>query len=110
MYPGLFYQFSIQAENSKVCRKVTNHIHEDRKAKGWETDPADLSLVPGAYNKTAKYLQGYTYNTFGIPTVVSEHNVERWYKLHSKESFVHAVECFGNMIIQTALAKLKILK
>lgn len=108
--PGLYYQFSIQAANSAVCLKVVNHINEEIKAKGWESDPIDLMKIPGAYNKSSVFLQGYAYNHFGIPTLVVEHNVDRWYDLHTAESFRHAVECFGNQMIQTALAKLKILK
>jgi len=108
--PGLYYQFSIQAANSAVCRKVINHIQEELKAKGYEKDPADLSLIPGAYNKSSVYLQGYAYNHFGIPTLVVEHNINRWYEVHSADAFRHAVECHANHIIQTALAKLKLLK
>jgi len=108
--PGLFYQFSIQASNSMVCRKIVNHIQEELKRKGWENDPADLTKIPGAYNKSSVYLQGYAYNRFGIPTLVVEHNVDKWYDLHTASSFRHAVECYGNNMIQTALAKLKILK
>ena len=108
--PGLYYQFSIQAPNSAVCRKVVNHVHERLKAHGWESDPADLSLIPGKYNKSSVYLQGYAWNRFGIPTLVVEHNSERWYAPHSEAGLQHAVECYGNFLIQTALAKLKIIR
>ena len=108
--PGLYYQFSIQAPNSAVCRKVVNHIHERLKAHGWEKDPADLTLIPGKYEKSSVFLQGYAWNRFGIPTLVIEHNSCRWYEEHSAEGLQHAVECYGNFLIQTALAKLKIVR
>ncbi len=107
---GLYYQFSIQAPNSAVCRKVVNHIHERLKEHGWESDPADLSLIPGKFNKSSVYLQGYAWNRFGIPTLVVEHNSERWYAPHSEAGLQHAVECYGNFLIQTALAKLKVIR
>ena len=107
---GLYYQFSIQAPNSAVCRKVVNHIWEGLKARGWESDPADLSLIPGKYEKGSCYLQGYAWNRFGIPTLVVEHNNDRWYPLHSAQALQHCVECYGNQLIQTALAKLKLVR
>lgn len=108
--PPLYYQFSIEAKNSTACRKVINHIFEELKKRGWEQNPTDLKLIPGAYHKSNVYLQGYAYNHFGIPTLVAEYHKDRWYPIHSAEGFRFAVECFGNHIIQTALAKIKICK
>ncbi|MBE6594171.1 MAG: hypothetical protein E7644_00070 [Ruminococcaceae bacterium] len=103
----LYYQFSMQAANSAVCRKVANHIHQRLLDLGRETGEPDLSLIPGKYHKSNGFLQGYCWNTFGIPTLVAEHNPLRWYEEHSAESLQWATECYGNFIIQHALAKLK---
>ena len=104
----LYYQFSMQAANSKLCRKVSNHIHQELLKRGWEQGEADLKYLPGKYNKSDKYLQGYCWNTFHIPTLVVEHNRDRWYEEHAAEALQWGTECYGNFIIQTALAKLKI--
>lgn len=103
-FPALFYQFNIQAENSAVCRKVINHIYHRLLEKGYEKE-ADMSFIPGRYIKNTCFLQGYAYNELGLPNIVVEHNEERWYPYHSAEAFSHAVECYGNFIIQTSLAK-----
>jgi hypothetical protein len=104
----LYYQFSIQAGNSAVCRKVANHIHQRLLDLQRETGEPDLSRIPGKYNKSNAFLQGYCVNTFGIPTLVAEHNPRRWYEEHSAESLQWATECYGNFIIQHALARLKL--
>ena len=104
----LYYQFSIDAPNSALCRRVTNHIFEDLKARGLLTaDPVDISRVPGKLNKQNIYLQGYTWNTYGIPTLVAEHEHENYAEMHSALGLELAVDYFGNFMIQTALAKLK---
>ncbi len=103
----LYYQFSLQAGNSAVSRKVANHIHQRLLDMGRETGEPDLSLIPGKYNKSNVFLQGYCWNTFGIPTLVAEHNPQRWYEEHSSESLQWATECYGNFIIQHALTGLK---
>ena len=102
----LYYQFSIQAPNAQVCMKVTNHIYEDLKKRGL-ANPPDIHLIPGAYNKTDVFLQGYVWNHFGIPTLVVEHMHERYFPLHSAESLQLAAEYYGNFMIQTALCKFK---
>ena len=104
----LYYQFSMQAANSNVCRKVSNHIQQELLKRGWEHGEADLKYLPGKYNKSDKYLQGYCWNTFGIPTLVVEHNRDRWYDEHSAPALQWGTECYGNFLIQTALAKLKL--
>ncbi|MBO7274960.1 MAG: hypothetical protein J6V15_01155, partial [Clostridia bacterium] len=76
--------------------------------RGWEHGEADLKYLPGKYNKSDKYLQGYCWNTFGIPTLVVEHNRDRWYDEHAAEALQWGTECYGNFLIQTALAKLKL--
>ncbi|MBR5903075.1 MAG: hypothetical protein IKZ15_02475 [Clostridia bacterium] len=106
----LYYQFSMQAKNSKVCRKVSNHIQQELLKRGWEKGEADLKYLPGKYNKSDKYLQGYCWNTFGIPTLVVEHNRDRWYDEHAAEALQWGTECYGNFLIQTALAKIKIIE
>ncbi|MBQ8339844.1 MAG: DUF2817 domain-containing protein [Clostridia bacterium] len=103
----LYYQFSMQAGNSAVCRKVANHVHQRLLDLGREAGEPDLRLIPGKYHKSNGFLQGYCWNTFGIPTLVAEHNPQRWYEEHSAESLQWATECYGNLIIQHALAKLK---
>ena len=50
------------------------------------------------------------WNTFGIPTLVVEHNRDRWYDEHAAEALQWGTECYGNFLIQTALAKLKIIE
>jgi len=103
----LYYQFSMQSANSNVCRKVANHIQQRLYDMGRETGEPILSNIPGKYNKSNLFLQGYCYNTFNIPTLVAEHNPGRWYEEHSAESLQWATECYGNLIIQHALAKIK---
>lgn len=109
-FPSLFYQFNVQASNSAVSRKVINHIFERLKEKNYETAPADLSFIPGKYIKSTHFLQGYAFNVLNISNIVIEHNEDKWYPLYSAEGLQFAVECYGNFVIQTALAKLKILK
>ena len=104
----LYYQFSMQAANSNVCRKVSNHIQQELLKRGWEHGEADLKYLPGKYNKSDKYLQGYCWNNFHIPTLVVEHNRDRWYDEHSAPALQWGTECHGNFLIQTALAKIKI--
>ncbi len=103
----LYYQFSIQAPNAPLCLKVTNHIYEDLKRRGLAGAP-NVRLIPGAYNKSDVYLQGYAWNKLGIPTLVIEHEHLRYYPMHSAENLQLAAEYYGNFIIQTALAKLKL--
>ena len=103
----LYYQFSMQSGNSNLCRKVANHIQQRLLDMGREQGEPILSNIPGKYNKSNLFLQGYCYNTFNIPTLVAEHNPGRWYEEHSAESLQWATECYGNYIIQHALAKLK---
>ncbi len=105
----LYYQFSIDAPNSALCRRVTNHIYEDLKARGLvSADPVDIHLVPGALNKQDKYLQGYCWNHFGIPTLVVEHEHQNYAEPHSALGLELAVDYYANFLIQTALAKLKL--
>ena len=104
-YPGLWYQFNVQAKNAAVSFKCINHIAECVKARGYEKE-IDLSKIPGKYIKRNAFLQGYAYNELGIPNIVIEHNLGRWYETRSAEAFAYAVECYGNFIIQTALADL----
>ena len=104
-FSGLFYQFNMQAANSDVCRKVINHIYHRLLEKGYEREP-DMSMIPGRYITNTCLLQGYAWNELGLPNIVVEHNEERWYPYHSSEAFLHAVECYGNFIIQTALSEL----
>jgi hypothetical protein len=104
----LYYQFSMQAANSNVCRKVSNHIQQELLKRGWEHGEADLKYLPGKYNKSDKFLQGYCWNNFHIPTLVVEHNRDRWYDEHSAPALQWGTECYGNFLIQTALAKLKL--
>ena len=107
---AMYYQFSIEAANSLVSRKVSNHVFEDLKKKGWVEGIPQMRLIPGNLKKNSKYLQGYFYNKYGVPTIVCEHNQSRWYEYHSAEGMETAVKYYGNHIIQTALAKLKIVK
>jgi len=107
-YLDLYYQFSIQAPNAPLCLKVTNHIYEDLKRRGY-ANPPDIHMIPGAYNKSDMYLQGYTWNHMGIPTLVIEHEHLRYGPMHSAQNLHLAAEYYGNFIIQTALAKLKLL-
>ncbi|MBQ3865996.1 MAG: succinylglutamate desuccinylase/aspartoacylase family protein [Clostridia bacterium] len=106
----LYYQFSIDAPNSALCRRVTNHIYEDLKARGLLSDPVDITRIPGALDKDDKYLQGFVWNHLGIPTLVVEHEHLNYAPVHSAFNVELAVEYYGNFLIQTALAKLKLLK
>ena len=67
----------------------------------------DIRMIPGAYNKNDMYLQGYAWNHMGIPTLVIEHEHLRYAPMHSAYNLQLAAEYYGNFIIQTALAKLK---
>ena len=103
--PGLWYQFNVQAKNAAVSFKCINHVAECVKARGYEKE-IDLCKIPGKYVKSNAFLQGYAYNELGLANIVIEHNVGRWYEMQSAEAFAYAVECYGNFIIQTALADL----
>ena len=87
----LYYQFSIQAPNTPMCLKVTNHIYEDLKQKGL-ANPPDVQMIPGAFNKSDVFLQGYIWNNFQIPTLVVEHEHLRYYPMHSAENLQLAAE------------------
>ena len=106
----LYYQFSIQAVNSQMCRRVTNHIYEDLKKRGLVSDPVRMDLIPGGYEKHDKYLQGYAQNRLGIPTLVVEHEDRKYAEHHSALGVELAAEYYGNFIIQTALSKFKLNK
>ena len=107
----LYYQFSIQAPNAQLCLKCTNHVQEDLKRRGLAKETPYMGLIPGGYNKHDKYLQGFAWNHFGIPTLVCEHQHEHWDEgLHSALGLELCVDYFGNFMIQTALAKLKLIK
>ena len=106
----LYYNFSVQAPNCALCCRTTNHIYEDLKKRKLAKIPTVMSLVPGAYDKHDKYLQGYAWNRLGIPTLVCEHMHEHYAEEHSALGLELAAEYYGNFIIQTALAKLKIIK
>jgi len=106
----LYYQFQIQSNAAPCWLKTINHIYEYLKDKGLTNEPTDLSYIPGKYDKSDAYLQGYFYNHFGVPTLVAEHHHLRWYPMHSAENMQLAVDFYGNFIIQTALAKLKLIK
>ncbi len=104
----LYYNFSVQAPNCALCCRVTNHIYEDLKARGLADCPPVMELIPGAYEKHDKYLQGYAWNRLGIPTLVAEHQHEKYAEPHSALGLELAVEYYGNFMIQTALARLKL--
>ena len=106
----LYYQFQIQSDAAPCWLKTINHIYEYLKGRGLTNEPTDLSYIPGKYDKSDKFLQGYFYNHFGVPTLVAEHHHHRWYPMHSAEGMQLAVDFYGNFIIQTALAKLKLIK
>ena len=101
--PGLWYQFNVQAKNAAASFKCINHVAELVKKRGYEKE-IDLCKIPGKYIKSNAFLQGYAYNELSLPNIVIEHNVGRWYDMESDEAFAYAVECYGNFIIQTALA------
>ena len=103
----IYYNFSVQAPNCALCCRVTNHIYEDLKKRGLAQFPTNMYQIPGAYDKNDKYLQGYAWNRFGIPTLVVEHQHEHYAEEHSALGLELAVEYYGNFMIQTALAKLK---
>jgi len=103
---GLWYQFNMQAKNSTVTRRVINHVWHRLVEKGYESEP-NLVRIPGRYVKSTCFLQGYAYNVLGLANIVVEHNESRWYPYHSSEAFCHAVECYGNFLIETARADLK---
>jgi len=105
----LYYQFSIQAPNAPMCLRVTNHIYEDLKKRGIASPP-NVSYIPGAYNKQNKYLQGYVWNHYHIPTLVVEHEHRKYYPMHSAENLQLAAEYYGNFMIQTVLEKYKLVK
>ena len=105
----LYYQFSIEAPNSALCRRVTNHIYEDLKARNLlSADPVDISRIPGGLYKDDKYLQGFVWNHLGIPTLVVEHEHQNYAPMHSALGTELAVEYYGNFLIETAKAKLKL--
>jgi len=103
----LYYQFSIQAPNAPMCLKVTNHIYEDLKKRGFDIPP-NVEMIPGAFNKSDVYLQGYVWNHLQIPTLVVEHEHRRYFPMHSAENLQLAAEYYGNFLIQTALGRYKI--
>ena len=104
----LYYQFSIDAPNSALCRRVTNHIYEDLKKRGLlSKDPVDISRIPGALYKEDKYLQGFVWNHLGIPTLVVEHEHQNYAEPHSALGLELAVEYYGNFLIETAYGRLK---
>ena len=105
----LYYQFSIQACNAPMCLRVTNHIYEDLKQRGL-ANPPDVHMIPGAFNKSDVFLQGYIWNHFGVPTLVVEHEHLRYYPMHSAENLQLAAEYYGNFMIQTALGKYKLIQ
>ena len=78
-------------------------VEKEIKKRGYEKE-IDLCKIPGKYIKSNAFLQGYAYNELSLPNIVIEHNVGRWYDMESAEDFAYAVECYGNFIIQTALA------
>lgn len=98
----LYYQFSIQAPNAPACLKTVNHVYEDLKQRGEAQDPTDLHLIPGKYEKSDKFLQGYVWNHFGVPTLVAEHLQVR-FGLHSSRSASMAVTYYGNCLLQNAM-------
>ena len=106
----LFYAFPIESEAAPCWLKTTNHIYERLKSQGLTHEPTPLTHVVGKYRKAERFLQGYIYNNFGVPALICEHHHHRWYEQHSGKSLQFACEFYGNFIIQTALAKLKITK
>ena len=104
----IYYNFSVQAPNCALCCRVTNHVFEDLKRRGLAKSPTVMTQIPGAYDKHDKYLQGYAWNRLGIPTLVCEHQNEAFAESHSALGLELAVEYYGNFMIQTALAKLKL--
>ena len=106
----LFYTFPIESEAAPCWLKTTNHIYEYLKKEGLSNEPTALTHVIGKYHKSDRFLQGYFYNHFGIPALICEHHHHRWYEQHSGESLQFAAHFYGNFIIQTALAKLKMIK
>ena len=83
---------------------MINHISERLKTKGYEQNADDIRHVPGKYVKRTVFLQGYAYNVLGLSNIVIEHNRDRWYDHRSEEALTHAVDCYGNFMIETARA------
>ncbi len=104
----IYYNFSVQAPNCAMCCRVVNHVYEDLKRRGLATFPTDMNQIPGAYDKSDKFLQGYAWNRLGIPTLVCEHQHEHFAEPHSALGLELAAEYFGNFMIETALLKLKL--
>lgn len=106
----LYYQFQVQSNAAPCWLKTINHIYEYLKERKMTNEPTNLEYIPGKYDKSDRYLQGYFYNHFGVPTLVAEHHHLRWNPMHTAENMQLAVDFYGNFIIQTALAKLKLVK
>ena len=106
----LYYAFPIESAAAPCWLKTINHIYEFLKKQGLSNEPTALTHVVGKYHKSDRFLQGYFYNQFGVPALICEHHHHRWYEQHSAMSLQFATDFYGNFIIQTALAKLKIIK
>jgi hypothetical protein len=100
----LYYNFAIQADNSHIIFRTLNQLHHRQKELGYVEKLQAIAQVPGVYIKTNTTLQGRAYNEFGISTITAEHFMETtgFPDGFTAKGMTHAVEAFGNMIIQNA--------
>jgi len=100
----LYYNFAIQADNAHIIFRTLNQLHHRQKQLGYVEKLQAIAYVPGVYIKTNTTLQGRAYNEFGISTITAEHfmSTTGFPDGFTAKGMTHAVEAFGNMIIQNA--------
>ena len=101
----MFYNFPIQEPNAPIIFRTLNQLHHRQKELGYVEKLQAIDCIPGPYLWTGSRnvdTKGYVY--LGVPSMTAEHFLYglNFPAAYSAKSMTHAVEAFGNMIIQNA--------
>ena len=102
---NMFYNFQIQEANAPTIFRTLNQLHHRQVELGYVTELQALEYIPGPYIWSgSRNVDTKAYNYLGVPSMTAEHfiNGHNFPAAYSSESMTHAVEAFGNMIIQNA--------
>ncbi len=100
----LWFNFINYTDNAVANYKTTNHMYHRYFEEGYTAQSTDLIKIPGSYKKSNRYLEGYIYNEFGVPTITVEYTTNsKTPAAYSSECMTLAVETYINFIIQNSL-------
>jgi len=105
----LYYKCNLTAPNAPAVFKTVNHIYQRLCERDLAREPI-FTNYPTDTLIGNHLLLGCAWNTYNIPSMTVEHSMDHYFENHSVESVSLALENFGNIIIQHALLKIRIIE